>query len=512
MEYIYPQEFFNYLLEFVIFSIIETLASPEYVVFIFFGSILGVVFGALPGLTAPMAIAVMLPLTYSMSSHTGFGFLLGLHAGVGYGGAIPAILLNIPGTPSAVMTAVDGNAMAKRGLAGKAIGISTVASFVAGIFSVICLIVSAPYLAKFALKFGPHEYFAAGVFGLSITSGLVGKDWIKGLWSAAFGILISTVGLDPLTSNQRFSYDSVGLMSGIPFIPVMIGMYGLTRVLTYLEGERDILQGHNQKLIGLIPTWRDLRRIAKSTLQGSITGTLIGALPGAGPAIAAFLSYDIERKTSSKLDEDGLAFGEGRIDGVAAPEAANNSVTGGALIPLLTFGIPGSASAAIMLGAFMMYNLTPGPLFFVNHSDVVYSIYFSMILANIFILIVCLLGIKVFIKILQIPISYLMPGILVLCIIGSYSIQNNSFHIIIMAIFGFLGYCFEKSSIPQMPLVLGMILGPLIEKNLRQVLILEDGNFWTVFMRPISGGILLLSLLIFILPIIIKNMGHQVKR
>lgn len=478
------------------------ILDPSYILFLAAGSLLGVVFGALPGLTAPMAIAVMLPLTYGLEPHTGLGFLLGLYSGVGYGGAIPAILFNIPGTPSAVMTALDGHALARQGQAGKAIGVSTVASFVAGIFSVLCLMLTAPILSRFALRFGPQEYFAMGLCGLGITSGIVGKSWAKGFWSASLGVLIAMVGLDPMTNDPRLTFNQIGLMSGLPIIPILVGMFGLTRVFTYLTTESCHPIPHNQDVVGLLPTWRELRQISKSTLQGSLTGTMIGALPGAGPAIAAVLSYNIEEKTSTKLDEKGRAFGEGRIDGIAAPEAANNSTTGGALIPLLTFGIPGSAGVAILMGAFMMYNMTPGPLFFINHKEIVYGIYLSMIVANIFILIMCLSSIKLFVKALYLPMRYLMPTILVLCIIGTYSVHNNPFHIVLMVIFGFIGYLFDRASIPPLPMILGLILGPIIESSLRQSLILEDGKFWMIFARPISGTLLVIATAILFGPIV----------
>ncbi len=482
-------------------SALTMIGDWYYLSLLFIGSFLGVVFGALPGLTAPMAIAVLLPLTYSMEAKIALGFLLGVYSGVGYGGAIPAILLNIPGTPSAVVTTIDGHAMARNGLAGKAIGVSIVASFVAGIFSIVCLMLAAPVLAGFALQFGPQEYFAAGLVGLSITSGVIGKSWAKGFWSAAGGVFLSTVGMDPITSDSRFTFGIAEIMSGIPFIPVMIGMYGFTKVLVYLNNSRKSISFCDQKVTGVIPSWHDMRHILKSTFQGAITGTVVGAIPGAGPAIAAFISYDIEKKTSPKLDVDGRAFGDGRMDGVAAPEAANNAITGGALIPLLTFGIPGSAAAAIMLGAFLMNNLTPGALFFTTHKDIVYSMYVSLIASNILILIVCLAGIRVFIKVLAIPIYYLMPVILLLCVVGSYCAQNNPAHIIIMLIFGIVGYVFERAAIPQLPLILGLILGPLIETNLRYTLILENGNLCNIIYRPICAVLLFFAVVILIGPI-----------
>ncbi len=483
-------------------SALAMVGDGQYLLLLLVGSVAGVIFGALPGLTAPMAIAVMLPLTYSMEPKIALGFLLGVYSGVGYGGAIPAILLCIPGTPSAVVTALDGHAMARNGLAGKALGVAVVASFAAGIVSLFCLMLAAPALAGFALQFGPQEYFAAGLVGLSITSGVIGTSWAKGFWSAACGVFLSTVGMDPITGGSRFTFGIVEIMSGIPFIPAMIGMYGFTRVLAYLNDSRKSVSVCDQRVTGVIPSVHDMRRIAKSTLQGALTGTVVGAIPGAGPAIAAFLSYDIEKKTSPKLDENGMAFGEGRMDGIAAPEAANNAVTGGALIPLLTFGIPGSAAAAIMLGAFLMNNLTPGALFFTTHRDIVYSMYVSLVVANILLLIVCLAGIRAFIKVLAVPTHFLMPAILLLCVIGAYCAQNNPAHILVMLIFGVVGLLFERASIPQLPLILGLILGPLIETNLRYTLILEEGNIINIIHRPICAVLLFFAAVMLVGPIV----------
>lgn len=482
--------------------VLSALSSPGQILCLFTGSLLGVIFGALPGLTAPLAMAVLLPATYTMEPQTGLGFLLGVHCGVGYGGAIPGILLKIPGTPAAVMTTLDGYPMTEKGLAGKAIGIAVVSSFIGGALSVFYLMFTAPFLSKFALKFGPHEYFAMGVCGLSITSSVIGKSWTKGFWSAGLGILLSTVGFDPLTNEPRLSYGSMRLLSGIPFIPVMIGMFGLTRVFVCLTTKQHDIKVCKQDMAGVLPTWRDLRRIIKGIVQGSIVGTIIGALPGASAAIAAFISYDIQTKISPKIDGNGIAFGEGRLEGIAAPESSNNSVSGGSLIPLLTFGIPGTSAVVVLLGAFMMYDITPGPLFFTEHRDIANSIYLSMLLANIFIFFVCLAGIKLFIKILYIPTNYLMPVILILCVIGAYGMSNDPFHIILMVIFGIVGYFFEKASIPQLPLVLGLILGKMIEENLRQVLILDDNNIFMLFMHPISATLLFFALAVFFTPII----------
>lgn len=484
-------------MEQVVTALYSIFTIPGYLPALAIGLILGISVGAMPGLTAPMGIAVLLPLTYGMAPQSGLGMLVGLYCGAIFGGSIPAILINIPGTPSAVMTCLDGNALAKKGQGGKALGVAAIASFAGGCFSTICLMFAAPFLAGLAMRFGPHEYFATGLFGLSITAGISGKSMIKGFWAAAFGIFITVVGLDPITSDRRLTWDIVDLLSGIPFIPVMIGLFGFKQVLSQIESHCREQEVQSQDFKNLIPSWREMRKLAPCIAKSSVIGTMVGALPGAGGAIASFLAYDMAKRTSSvKTIPEEVEFGQGRLEGIAAPEAANNAVTGGALIPLLTLGIPGDAAVAIMLGALMMHNLSPGPLFFQNNADILYSIYVSMFLANIMFLILGLSGLRLFVKLLRIPMRVLLPIIVALCVVGSYSIQNNVFHIQLMLLFGVIGYLLDKAGIPSLPLVLGLVLGPMIEQNLRQALLIENGNLLRLFARPISGGIIALTLLL----------------
>lgn len=484
-------------------ALINIFCTPGYLILLFLGSLLGVFFGALPGLTAPMAIAVLLPMTYAMEPEIGLSFLLGVYCGTGFGCAIPAIVLNIPGTPAAVMTTIDGNAMAQKGEAEKALSISMIASSFGGLFSAFCLIFIAPHLAKVALKFGPHEYFAICFLGLCVTSGLVSESRIRGFWSVCSGVFLSTVGMDYFTNEPRFTFGITELLPGIPFIPAMIGMFAFCRVFSNI-GEQSgspYCYGLKGTYRAVLPSWSDLRRIFKSTLQGSITGTIVGILPGAGGAISAVIAYDIEKKTSPAIDADGRKFGEGRMDGLAAPEAANNAVTGGALIPLLIFGIPGDATTAIMLGSLMMYDLSPGPLFFTYHTNVALSIYISLILINVILLAIGIVGIKFFIKSLSIPQKYLNPLIIVFCVIGAYTLQNNPMHIVLMMAFGLLGILFKRYGIPQLPLILGLILGPVLEQNLRQILIINDGSVFGIFSRPISCAMMVLAIASLVAPV-----------
>ena len=491
----------QYLLSFV-----SLIANPWYLPALTIGVAAGIVLGALPGVSAPMALSMLVPLTYTVDPEIGFGLLFGLLNGVVFGGSIPAILVNIPGTPGAVVSTIDGYQMTLRGEAGKALGIVAIASFIGGIFSILCLILSAPVIATFAMKFAPHDYFAVGILGLSITAGISGKSVLLGFWSAMLGVLISTAGMDYITSQQRFVYGVTELLDGVPFLPIMVGLFGFSQVLTNMAESYKEPAIVPQRITNLLPSWRECKGLVKSIAQGSIIGTLVGALPGPGGPVAAFVSYDVIRRTSSRdFALDPHDFGAGRLEGLAAPEAANNAVTGGILIPALTLGIPGDASAAIILGALMMHNITPGPLFFQNNIEIVYLFYNSLIISNIFMIIIGVACLKIFVRILSVSTKILTPVILIICITGAYTIQNDCFGIIVMLVFGVVGYAFRWAQIPVMPLVLGVVLGPIIEKNLRQALIIEGGNFSGILLRPSSGLIVFLSCMMLLAPSI-KNM------
>jgi len=464
---------------------------------LFAGVFLGIIFGAIPGLTSTMGIAILVPLTYGMEPVQGMGMLIGMYIGAIYGGSISAILLNIPGTPSSLVTSLDGYPLAMKGEAGRAMSLATVSSFIGGEIGTICLIFAAPFLAKAALDFGPAEYFALCIFGLSIIANLSGKDLVKGVISAALGLLIVTVGMDPVTSIPRFVFGKPQLMSGLPFLPMLLGLFGFREAMTQIKLIGFDIKGV-QKITNIIPKWKDIKEIFPTTLRAGLIGSFIGALPGAGGPIASFISYDTEKRISKNPER----FGTGYPRGIAAAESANNAVNGGAFVPMLTLGIPGDGNTAIMLGALMMHNLRPGPLLFQNHGDFVAALYIQNFIGNILILILGLSCLKYFAKIALVPLRVLLPMVTIFCIIGAYSIRNSIFDVSVMIAFGILGYLLSKLNISTMPLVLGLVLGPILEQNMRSALKISGGD-WSIFvLKPISAMFLLITLIILIWPFI----------
>jgi putative tricarboxylic transport membrane protein len=461
------------------------------------GVMIGIAIGSLPGLTATMGVALILPITFKMESLTGILMLLGVYAGAMYGGSISAILLKTPGTPAAAATIFDGFAMSQRGEAGRALGISAISSFGGGLISVIMLILISPQLAKVALRFSAPEFFGLAVFGLSIIASISGKSMIKGLLAGVFGLLLSTIGIDLVTGFPRFTFGNMNLFNGLAFIPVMIGLFAMSQAFTSIEHiltKKQVVQ----KVGSVLPSKADMKQILPSILRGGIIGTLIGIIPGAGGEIGAFVSYN-EAKRWSKHPEK---FGTGIVEGIAAPEAGNNGVTGGAMIPLLTLGIPGDAVTAILLGALMIQGLQPGPLLFTEHAGLVYTIFVGFLLANIFMLVLGLFGARYFAKVISIPAHILTPVIFVLCIVGSYAINNNFFDVMVMFGFGALGYVMEKTEFPVSPIVLALILGPMAERELRKALMMSNGSISILFTRPISLILIGVALITLFMPII----------
>ncbi|WP_422444927.1 tripartite tricarboxylate transporter permease [Thermoanaerobacterium sp. DL9XJH110] len=470
--------------------------TPKILSFLVLGVIGGIAIGSLPGLTATMGVALLLPITFGMDPVTGILLLLGIYIGAIYGGSVSAILLRTPGTPAAAATALDGFELAKRGEAGRALGISTIASFGGGVISTVFLITIAPFLAKMALKFSAPEYFALAFFGLSIISSISGKSLLKGLIVGVLGLLASTVGMDPMTSHPRFTFGNVNLLNGFSFIPVMIGLFGLSQALTNIEESVSNVKVE-QKVIRVLPTPSDIKRILGTVIRSGILGTFIGSIPGAGADIAAFVSYNEAKRWSRNPDR----FGTGLIEGIAAPEAGNNGVTGGAMIPLLTLGVPGDAVTAILLGALMIQGLQPGPLLFKEHSGLVYTLFSGLLIGNFIMLVVGLLGIRLFIKVLSVPKYLLTPIIFLLCFIGSYAINNSFFDVGVMLLSGIIGYVFMKLDFPASPIVLALILGPMAESNLRRSLIMSGGNIFILFTRPIAAILLFFGIVTLLAPI-----------
>lgn len=489
---------------------LSLVLDVKVLLFIFLGTLLGIITGALPGLSAMMGVSILIPLTYGMSPTAGILMLIGVYLGAVYGGAISATLMNIPGTPSAVMTALDAYPLAKKGQAGRALGISTVASALGGLISVVALAFLAPVVAEFALKFTSIEMFTIALFGISIMAYIAPGSMVKGLIAGVIGLLLATVGADPMTSTPRFTFGEINLFSGIQFVSAMIGLYGITEIL--LNTENKYKAGHKEaevldiKVTRTLPSWLDMKKLWLNITRSSIVGVIIGAIPGAGGTIASIVTYALEKKLSKNPNQ----LGKGAVEGIAAAESSNNACTGGAMITLLSLGIPGDAVTAILIGAFMIHGLVPGPLLFQQNFDLVSAIFIGMVISNICLLVIGLGGARYFAKLLLVPLPILNTSILALCFLGTYAIQNNFFDIKIMLVFALLGYLMSKLEIPRAPLVLALILGPLMESNLRRFLSMTNDNYLSTFVsslwiHPIAGTVMLLTLITLLLPMFQKN-------
>ena len=425
------------------------------------GVFLGLFIGATPGLTISLGMVLLLPLTFTLSPVTAFCLLLGLYSAGFTGGSISAILLNIPGTPSAAATAIDGHAMAKKGRGGEAIGVAVISSFFGGTFSLICLVLIAPTVAKFALNFGAPELFALVLLGLTLICSFGQKSIVKGLIAGIIGLILMTVGLDPMVGTPRFTFGYVELQGGLSFLPALIGLFAIPQIINGIISGVKVIPSYHGKVAGVLPKVKNLLKLTKSMLLGAVIGTGVGAIPGAGGPIAVFISYDYASRFSKDRDE----FGKGNPEGVAAPESANNGVAGGAMIPMLTLGIPGDPITAILLGALMIQGLTPGPLLFENNGQFVYSIFWAFLVANVLTVVLTFATIKLWVRIHQVPSRILLPIITILCILGSYSLRNTFFDTGVMLFFGVLGYLMNKFRFPVVPLLLAIILGPALKST-----------------------------------------------
>ncbi|HAG8951679.1 TPA: C4-dicarboxylate ABC transporter permease [Escherichia coli] len=472
------------------------LNNPQALLFATFGVMLGIVIGALPGLTATMGVAILLPFTYGMEPVSGLLMICGV-----YGGSITAILLKIPGTPAAAATAIDGYELTKQGKAGLALSAATFSSFSGGTLSIIVLMFLSPVLASWALKFSASESFALATFGLSIIASISGESLIKGLIAGVGGLLIATIGLDPMGGFPRFTGGFVELMN-VPFIPVMIGLFAASEAFRSMEQNQQIRQGAKVAIGSLLLPWQTLRRIALTILRSSGLGVFIGMIPGAGADIAAFVAYN-ETRRFSKTPEN---FGKGEIKAVASCEAGANGCTGGALLPMLTLGIPGDAVTAIMLGALTLQGMQPGPLMFTDHGDMVYTLFVGMIFCYFMLLVLGLLSLKVIGNVVKIPGNILTPMILALCVVGTYALNNSLFDVGIMLIAGVVGYFMQKGGYPASPVVLALIMGPMAESNFRRALSLSGGSLDFLYTRPITLALLTLAAFTLLTPIIRKIM------
>lgn len=464
------------------------------------GSLIGLTVGMIPGLTISAGIIIVLPLTFVLPPHISIALLLGLYAGGMMGGSFSAILLNIPGTPSASATTLDGHPMTNRGEAGRALGTSITASFFGGIFSFVCLYFIAPQLAEVALQFRAQDLFSLVFFGLTVICGFAVKSVVKGLLSGLIGLIIVTVGQDPVMGTARFTFGDANLLSGIHFLTALVGLFAIPQLVDILaEGNP-----HGQprtagsRLGRILPSREDILSMRLPVQIGATVGTFIGILPGAGGPIAAFISYDYAKKASKNAQE----FGKGCIEGVAAPEAANNAVCGGALIPMMTLGIPGDPVTAILIGALLVHGLAPGPLLFIEQAPFAYTVIFSFFWANIFNFVIALAGIRLIVKVLATPRALLLPIIAVLCVIGSYALRNSFFDIFVMFAFGLLGLFMRSLQMPVVPLLLALVLGRQLEEHLRVSLTASRGDITVFFTSPFSLLFLFLSAISILWPFI----------
>ncbi len=461
----------------VLQGLMEVL-QPMTIVLVAIGTVVGIIFGSIPGLTATMAIVMFLPVTYSMTASEGISMLMALYIGGISGGLISAILLNIPGTPSSVATCFDGKPLADKGEAGRALGTGVVFSFVGTIIGIGLLMILAPVLCDFALKFQAYEYCALAIFSLSMVIALTGHDMPKGLISAVLGALLATVGLAPIDSKPRFTFGLYQLNNGFALVVLLIGLFAIAEVMAYAETVRqkqDFTIRSNVKIKGVGFTFKEFVGQIRNAVVSALIGVGIGILPGIGGGVSCMISYTVSKNTSKRRE----LYGTGIMDGVVASETANNGTIGGAMIPLLSLGIPGDAATAMLLGGLQIHNVAPGPLIYEKNGVVVYAIFFAMVLAAIFMMLFMLLGMRFFVTVLKVPKNFLLPVVVVLCAIGAIGNANMIFDTYCMVGFGLMSYLLIKSKVPTVPMILGFILGPTFEQNLRRVSQLTSSDpFW----------------------------------
>lgn len=456
--------------------------TPMAIAAIGLGALVGLIFGSIPGLTFTVALALALPITFSMDPVPAIGLLLGTYIGGMTGGSVSAILLGIPGTPSAAATVLDGHPMTKQGEASIALGTAVIVSVFGGIFSLIVMIVSVDLVSKLAIGFGPAEIFALVFFGMSTICGLCGDSLLKGLIAGILGLMIMTIGLDAIEGVPRLTFGSINMLQGVNLLVAMIGLFAVPFVIeAFSEGSEDkAKETRVARVRAELPKIGLLMRNFWLMIRCSVLGTGIGAIPGTGGAIASFLAYDHAKRFSKKPER----FGKGNIEGVIAPETANNAVTGGTLIPLLSLGIPGDPATAIVLAGLMIHGITPGPALFMNHASEVYGIYVAVVLAYVWVLGLQLVGIRIFVHVLKIPREMLAVAVLVLCAIGAYSIRNSAFDIYSMGVIGVLAYVLIAIRVPITPIILGMVLGPTLENEFRTAMMLSSGSADIFYTSP----------------------------
>ena len=458
------------------------------------GVLVGILVGAMPGLSPSTGVALLVPFSYTMAPESALVLLVSIYLASNYGGSITAVLINTPGTPAAAATAIDGYPMTLKGEAGKGLGMSLIASTIGGIVGVIILILFAVPLAELAIRFHPADYFALAIFGLTTVGSLGTGSVPKAMLAVLVGLLINTIGIDPLSGISRFTFRVDPLYDGFNIIPALIGLFALSVIFQAIEdgsvGRRII-----HSVSGAFPTLAETWKVKATIVRSSVLGTVIGIFPGAGSTIASFISYGLAKRTS-KVPE---TFGKGAMEGVAASEAANSSSVGGALVPLLALGIPGSATDAVLMGAMQLHDITPGPMLFQTNPEIVYGIFAALIIANVVMLGLGVFGVRVFAKVAEIPPGVLYPVIVAIALIGSFAVRNSMFDVGACFVFGVIGWLFKRYGFPVAPVVLGMVLGKMVEENFRRAVMMGGNDVFIT--EPLSLTMLVIAALLFIVPI-----------
>lgn len=495
-------------------EVVQNLFSLRILVTSFLGTLIGIVLGAIPGMNGGIGIAVMLPFTYAMDPAQGLLFLGGMYLGSSYGGSISGILINVPGTAESACTALEGYPLTKRGEGKKALYYSIIASGFGSIVGLIVLVLFAPILANFSVKFGPPELMLLAICGLTIVGSLTGKNIVKGLFAASFGLFLAMIGVDDTTGKVRFIFGQKALRGGIDLIPAVIGLFAIAEMVkqalkTLNSNEERVMSLKNESFVSVL---KDVIVNRKGNLIiSSLIGTFIGILPGTGGAIASFLAYG----SAKGRDKDG-SFGHGNPNGIIAPEAANNAAVGGSLVPMLSLGIPGSSTSAIMFGALTIHGLVPGQRLFVDNGDIVYTFLYGMFLVCLFMMIIGVFGIPLFSPIVKVKMKYIIPAVIMFSLIGAYSVNNSMNDVLVAVILGLVGVVFAKLEIPTTPVVLGLILGDLIESNyVRTATIVNAAgrNFFAyMFTRPLCIGILLLTVYLIWQNISVLNKSRKIQK
>jgi putative tricarboxylic transport membrane protein len=485
---------------------LEFVTSPRALMLIFFGTVIGIVFGCMPGLSSTMALALFTPLTFGFTPSEGIVFLIAIYVSSVYAGAIAAILVNIPGTPSAIATGLDGYPMAQRGEAGRALGLATIASFLGGLVGVTVLMLFSPVLAQVARSFGSWEYAMLALLGLTLISYVSPGSIVKGLIGGTIGLLLASVGEEVIFAYPRFTAGIAELGGGLHMVVLMIGFFGFSELFSQIEtGYRATVQ---QKVGGLLQSFREVRGLGGTILRSSLLGTLIGILPGAGGSIASITAYGVAKRISPRSEE----FGTGNPEGIVAGESSNNASVGGALVPMLTMGIPGDPMTAVLIGALMIHGLAPGPALFVQYPEFVSAIFLGFIVALVFMLIVGLAAARPFARLLSFPKPIVLAIITLMCVAGSYAIQNSIFDIGIALAAGVAGYLLRKVDVHPAPIILGIVLGPLFEVNLRRALLLGDGSLLPFLTRPLSVTMMVIILLVVFGPALLRHSKRALAR